>query len=186
MMKLNQSGFIEGPYLLFLLFTTCLLLIHIYKVSHEYKRLSIHYKETLCIKEYLVDFKILVNRINRLNLALVSANTIQSIAILIPGGIGASLSTQKIKQLIKTTQEMIHSQFILNQQAKRINGCHPPLTFAQSPYQMQGIKLVRDWQDLTILRSIVKKGSWSTPMSQNLITIRLTSNISTQMMVEIL
>lgn len=186
MMKFNQEGFIEGPYLLFLLFTTTLMLIHLHLVSTQYKKFSGHLKQTLCLKEYLVDINQLISKINRLNQGLKMTSNLSSISFLIPGGLSTSLTLEKIKKIIKETQNALHLKHLISLKTHYINGCRPPMNLNMTPYKMNGLRLLRDAQDLTILRYHLQNSIWDTPLEKYYLKVNFDSSLSTKMKATIL
>lgn len=154
----NQKGSAEllGCIFLTLIASAIGLMICLWQLRHQ--QVSLHLKQTLCLKTAILETNQMVSRINRMNIAITSGE-VTSLALIFVGGIGLATRAnwEKIKRALQLAQEVqwMKSQAILIK-LKR-NRCNLPPHILLSPYQWRG-RLVRSFDGRALMRG--KQSLW--------------------------
>lgn len=148
----NQKGSLEifGVSLLFVLITVLGLLIHLWQ--YRYEQVNEHLKQTLCLKEAMLETHLMVARINKLNSAILAGEVTSWALVLVGVGLATKPSWEQVKKALQVAQELqwLNSQRILLSLKKK--SCSLPLTVWPSPYKWNG-KLARSLDGRALMRS---------------------------------
>lgn len=153
----NEKGSVEflGASLLLILTLALGLMIHLW--NHRHNQISEHFKQTLCLKEAILETNLMVSRINKLNVAI-STGEVTSWALIL---LGIGLATKPTWEQVKKTLQLAQEAQWIKSQAKLLSlkqkSCSLPPHIWLSPYKWSG-RLSRGIDGRALMRS--KQSLW--------------------------
>lgn len=176
----NQKGLLEAPAMALLLLLSILIGVQALIWQRKLTQAREHHRQTLCLKEAMLETERLTKIIGTINQMLAAGNVSQGIGLFFPGaGWLMTAKWEKAKKVLMKLQETAwwNSQRVFS--AQKFTGCKLPPQFFQTPYE-HGLEFDRRF---TIAKTRTNVAPWphKTPWMVYLVHWKLENELATEL-----
>jgi predicted neutral ceramidase superfamily lipid hydrolase len=131
------------------------MILFLYHHSSNLKNIRERSLVYLCAKEFHQKQNSFIDKIETINLALISSQYLKFVTLLIPGSfVLTNASSKEIEIMLKKLQDLLLISYLKNLAMLKKKSCPLPLDSYKTPYVLSGLVFERNLNHQTVLRKL--------------------------------